>query len=1098
MQNIAITICIILLCTTVVCSQTFQDIGNRDLKGGYLGFASFVDYNSDGYDDVFVTGLDFDNRFVTNEAVFYQNNGDFTFTESTIGAVPRVIYGDYDWADFDNNGTLDLLYSGTTSGFSEFGIAKVFRNTLNGCDFVELPLNLPGITEGASRWVDINADGLLDVFLLGFDVNDAILITSYVNNGDGTFIQQALGNVQDLPGGRGNFSTNTARWGDFDNDGLNDVVIAVSTELGFYLRLYRNLGNFQFEETNIGLPQLSYVAMELGDVDNDGRIDIVFTGSPNTENSSGDGTGDFYVFTNNGNMNFTNSFTIADEGVFWNDIALGDMDNDGFLDAINYGTGPVGNFPEITKIYRNNQNGTFSEIAHSLPECRFGGVDLADFDNDNDLDLLYFGRIEDPSDNEITYIYENIVLDESLPTEILTTESCACDNTMTFSLNNETDAIQWNFGDPLSGALNTSTEKNPSHTFTDIGTYTVTASYTVGAVTNTLTVLVEISGLPLIEDPEDIVGCNNGETLTFNFNDLKDAEILNGAPPEDFEVYYYESLTNAQDDAFRIQMPYTYNPTVNTIHVRVQNTVNLQCFVLTDFQVSLGEVPPLDEPEDLGVCDEDEDGFAFFDLNPLATMALAGLTNVSVSFYDSMGALIPIGIWGNYQNAEVGNELITIRLTNDISQCFSESEFSLVAYPLPLANPVPDVIGCDENGDGISELFDTSDIESTIVGNQENMVVTYFDSLGNPITLSNPYTNTTPNEEILTAQITNTTTGCSSETTFVLRTTEIPELNPVPDLGACEVEEGFAFFDTTQVVEQLIGNQIGFEVTFQDIQGNPINDFISTAFRNQTANEQTIVAIVQSGPSSSCSAETNFRLLTSPRPQLGLEDSYALCDLEPSLTLMVPEGFLSYEWLFEDGTQIAASSSASIALEGNYTLTITDDSSGITCEWNYTFQLLRSDLPSISDVEFSDLMGNNFIRILANGDGDFEYSIDGITYFDSNLFTNVLGGAYTVYVRDKNGCGEDSESVVLIDYPRFFSPNGDNTNETWHILNPEIYPELQLEIFDRYGKLIAQLNSSSLGWDGEYNGFELPSSDYWFIANLGNGRSFNGHFSLKR
>ena len=151
-------ITIFFITSTSLLAQSFEKINTQNLKGGYLGFSSFVDYNNDGFLDIFVTGLDFDNSF-TN-AVFYVNNGDLSFTESEITNIPRAIYGDYSWGDFDNNGTQDLIYSGTTSGGSDFGITKIYRNTNNGCEFIELPIALPGISRGSSEWVDIDNDGL--------------------------------------------------------------------------------------------------------------------------------------------------------------------------------------------------------------------------------------------------------------------------------------------------------------------------------------------------------------------------------------------------------------------------------------------------------------------------------------------------------------------------------------------------------------------------------------------------------------------------------------------------------------------------------------------------------------------------------------------------------------------------------------------------------------------------------------------------------------------------------------------------------------------------------------------------------------------------
>ena len=86
----------------------------------------------------------------------------------------------------------------------------------------------------------------------------------------------------------------------------------------------------------------------------------------------------------------------------------------------------------------------------------------------------------------------------------------------------------------------------------------------------------------------------------------------------------------------------------------------------------------------------------------------------------------------------------------------------------------------------------------------------------------------------------------------------------------------------------------------------------------------------------------------------------------------------------------------------------------------------------------------------------------------------------------------------MLDYPRFFTPNNDGYNDTWKIKNLEQLPKSTITIFDRYGKTLKQLNTASNGWNGTFNGKELPADDYWFTINFDEGKTIRGHFSLKR
>jgi gliding motility-associated-like protein len=139
--------------------------------------------------------------------------------------------------------------------------------------------------------------------------------------------------------------------------------------------------------------------------------------------------------------------------------------------------------------------------------------------------------------------------------------------------------------------------------------------------------------------------------------------------------------------------------------------------------------------------------------------------------------------------------------------------------------------------------------------------------------------------------------------------------------------------------------------------------------------------------------------------------------------------------------------------------------------------------------------------ISVTGLGDYEYRINPEeSYQDSPFFDNISPGFYTVYVRDRNGCGVTTQDFSIVGYPRFFTPNNDGFNDFWQLLGVSIVfePNSEIFIFDRHGKLLKQISPQGAGWDGTYNGNPLPSSDYWFKATLMDGTTFSSHFTLKR
>ncbi len=388
---------------SIVYTQVFQNISEIDLYGGYLGFATWCDYNSDGYLDIFVTGQDF--GVTSQHALFYRNNGDDSFSESNITLIPKTIYGDFSWGDFDNNGTVDLVYAGTTSGFCEQNITKIYKN-VNDAGFVEIFHDIPALSRCCFQWVDVNNDGLLDIYFHGINSSEEFNLGIFKNSGSDIFTEVET-NIEKINGPRGNLTQNSVKWIDFDKDGFKDVIIAMSSNDDYKVACYKNLGGFHFLNIETVLPDLNYVKMAAGDINQDGLIDIAISGSFEQTLSSGDVHANLYIFINMGGMVFEELTRITNIGVFFNSLELGDIDNDGYLDILYYGAG--GSSRDF-KLFKNNQGISFSPVSDNFPASGLGGASFGDFDNDNDLDILYYGRMYSlPYEPEMTRIYKNIM-----------------------------------------------------------------------------------------------------------------------------------------------------------------------------------------------------------------------------------------------------------------------------------------------------------------------------------------------------------------------------------------------------------------------------------------------------------------------------------------------------------------------------------------------------------------------------------------------------------------------------------------------------------------------------------------------------------------
>ena len=215
-----------------------------------------------------------------------------------------------------------------------------------------------------------------------------------------------------------------------------------------------------------------------------------------------------------------------------------------------------------------------------------------------------------------------------------------------------------------------------------------------------------------------------------------------------------------------------------------------------------------------------------------------------------------------------------------------------------------------------------------------------------------------------------------------------------------------------------------------------------------------------------------------------------ICE-EDNITLQAEAGY-SYLWSTGETT-----SSITVNTQGIYTVDVIGT---YDCSATQFFTVISSEKATITNININDLSLNNSAEIIVSGNGDYEFSLDGINYQDSNTFTNLEPGEYLVYVQDKNGCGVTTMQFYILDYPKYFTPNNDGHNDTWQIKNLEKrgLEASKIYIFDRYGKLLKQITPLGNGWDGLFNGVELPSTDYWFTLEQPNGKTIRGHFSLNR
>jgi len=255
--------------------------------------------------------------------------------------------------------------------------------------------------------------------------------------------------------------------------------------------------------------------------------------------------------------------------------------------------------------------------------------------------------------------------------------------------------------------------------------------------------------------------------------------------------------------------------------------------------------------------------------------------------------------------------------------------------------------------------------------------------------------------------------------------------------------------------------------------------------------------------------------IVSNQPEINFPSVVGIClDNLPRIVSSSDEahGFRWYK-INEDGTETLLSQTESVSLQeiGQYRYEayniIPQAVGSIECSISSHFEVVLSQSPIITEIEVVKGSGTRSFTVITEGVGTYEFAIDDPngTFQSSNIFNGVVGDRHTIYARDAFNCGlaqkEAPRDLSEDNFPRFFTPNADSINDTWQFILPEnaqLINVATVYIFDRYGNLLAQIDPSSKGWDGEFRGRPLPSSTYWYRAVALDGDEVRGYFALKR
>ncbi|MEC4005790.1 T9SS type B sorting domain-containing protein [Flavobacterium sp. SUN052] len=339
---------------------------------------------------------------------------------------------------------------------------------------------------------------------------------------------------------------------------------------------------------------------------------------------------------------------------------------------------------------------------------------------------------------------------------------------------------------------------------------------------------------------------------------------------------------------------------------------------------------------------------------------------------------------------------------------------------------------------------------------------------------------------------------CGDSRNFISDVAQLPSLaiaSQLNDMTACDdsSNDGKEIFVLTNQNATVLGSQnpalytISYHLSMNEAETNT-----NPLPTNYDSGNATIYCRLKYD-ASNCYDITTFKLIVNPYI-VNAPINIILCENQTT-TIIAESGFTSYNWSTGETTQ-----SITINQSGQYILDITQTYATGICNGQFIYNVTTISPPVIDHLIINDWTDtNNSIEVVLENFNteSYQYSIDNINFQSSPIFSNLLTGFYTVYVKD-SFCGNDSENAFLLNYPKYFTPNGDGYNDYWKVKFSEKEPNMMTSIYDRFGKFIFNFTPDSLGWDGTLNGKQLPSTDYWFVVIRQDGRNLKGHFAMKR
>lgn len=408
--------------------------------------------------------------------------------------------------------------------------------------------------------------------------------------------------------------------------------------------------------------------------------------------------------------------------------------------------------------------------------------------------------------------------------------------------------------------------------------------------------LVSTTQLPLsffreLYECDDVdSGSSTDGIATFDLTGVN-AEILALIPSgQQLELSYYENEIDALTEINPLidlgNHSNMNSPFSQDIFIRIESSLDNECErVAHHITLNVENIPVAHSVQITPLCDPDGDGVEAFDTSSIEASLLQGQNGMQITYTDQNGVVLSSPLPNPFETGDL-NVTATVSLANSQDpdgRCESETIMTFVVDKAAFAFPVPIQQSCDDDFDGI-ESFDTTDIQSTVLGGQVGMDVFYFDENGNTLSspLPNPYIIAS---QVITARVENPMSDeCFEETEIVFEVSKHPVANGVDDYILCDdlSNDGEEIFELNLFDEQVLGDNqttadfsVFYFASAEDAQMN--QDVLGLQHVNNNP-RQTIYARIHNNTNTSCFAATSFDIGVDLQPLANTPLDIIVCD----------------------------------------------------------------------------------------------------------------------------------------------------------------------------------------------------------------------------